>query len=189
MKASFLFLLCLSLGIVFGDEIDYSDLDLPAHDYWKRDLHDPFTRIKSRLESGEMDFNYGSEKDFVVSLLKELKIPKTSQMLVFSATSLQTGLISTSNPRALYFNEDLYLGWVPGGKIEIVSIDPALGGIFYIFEFKGTDKSTFIVERISVSLLPEVEFEEAEFLWRIHGAFEFHRKDAAALFAEPALHG
>ena len=31
-------------------------------------------------------------------------------MLVFSTTSLQLSLISPSNPRALYFGEDMYLG-------------------------------------------------------------------------------
>lgn len=42
-------------------------------------------------------------------------------------------LISPANPRALYFNEDVYVGFIPGGKIEILSLDPELGGIFYIF--------------------------------------------------------
>jgi hypothetical protein len=55
-------------------------------------------------------------------------------MLVFSTTSLQLSLISPANPRALYFNEEVYLGYVPGGRIEIVSLDPELGGIFYIFD-------------------------------------------------------
>jgi hypothetical protein len=76
----------------------------------------------------------GSEKAFVGSVLRALDIPASSQMLVFSTTSLQLSLISPSNPRALYFNEDTYAGYVPGGRIEIVSIDPELGGIFYIFD-------------------------------------------------------
>src|SRR5690606_5179390 len=76
----------------------------------------------------------GSEKDYVASLLRALEIPASSQMLVFSTTSLQLSLISPRNPRALYFTDDLYLGWMPGGKIEIVSIDPEIGGVFYIFD-------------------------------------------------------
>ena len=55
-------------------------------------------------------------------------------MLVYSTTSLQLRFISPRTPRALYFNEEIYLGYVPGGKIEIVSIDPELGAIFYIFD-------------------------------------------------------
>ena len=86
------------------------------------------------MESGRIPLDQSGEKAFVVSLLKALQIPASSQMLVFSTTSLQLSLISPSNPRALYFGEDMYLGYVPGGRIEIVSIDPELGGIYYIFD-------------------------------------------------------
>src|SRR5207249_6740608 len=86
------------------------------------------------LEAGQIELDRSSEKAFVASLLKALDIPASSQMLVFSTTSLQLSLISPSNPRALYFNDEVYLGYVPGGRIEIVSLDPELGGIYYIFE-------------------------------------------------------
>ena len=68
------------------------------------------------------------------SLLAALDVPISSQMLVFSNTSLQLRLISPRNPRALYFSDDLYVGWVPGGRIEIVGLEPELGGIYYIFD-------------------------------------------------------
>ncbi len=75
-----------------------------------------------------------SEKAFLVSLLQRLKVPASSQTLVFSTTSLQLRFISPSNPRAIYFSDDLYLGYIPGGRIEVVSLDPELGAIFYIFD-------------------------------------------------------
>jgi hypothetical protein len=81
-----------------------------------------------------------------MSLLKLLEVPATSQMLVFSTTSLQLRLISPRNPRALYFNDDLYLGYIPGGKIEIISVDPELGGIFYMFDIP-KDERPLMVER------------------------------------------
>jgi len=67
-------------------------------------------------------------------LLRTLEIPASSQTLVFSTTSLQLRFITPSNPRALYYNEDVYVGYIPGGRIEIVSLDPELGAIFYIFD-------------------------------------------------------
>jgi hypothetical protein len=112
----------------------YHELDQPPHDYWHRPLKDPFTRLTAELEAGRVTLETGSEKAFLISLLRALKIPASSQALVFSTTSLQLRLITPSNPRALYFNEDVYLGYIPGGKIEIVSLDPDLGGIFYIFD-------------------------------------------------------
>jgi hypothetical protein len=112
----------------------YHDIDAPPHNYRERIPRDRFTRLKDDFESGKIVTDRGSEKAFVLSVLRALDIPATSQMLVFSTTSLQLSLISPSNPRALYFNEDVYLGYVPGGRIEIVSLDPELGGIFYIFD-------------------------------------------------------
>jgi len=112
----------------------YHDIDQPPHNYRQRTPQDRFTRLKDAFESGQIALDRGSEKGFLLSVLKTLEIPASSQMLVFSTTSLQLSLISPSNPRALFFNEDVYLGYVPGGRIEIVSLDPELGGIFYIFD-------------------------------------------------------
>jgi hypothetical protein len=122
------------------------DIDQPPHNYRQRIPQDRFTRLKAALESGEMPLERGSEKAFVLSLLKALGVPVTSQMLVFSTTSLQLSLISPSNPRAIYFNEDIYVGYVPRGRIEIVSLDPELGGIFYICDIPNETRS-FRAER------------------------------------------
>ncbi|MDF1824652.1 MAG: hypothetical protein P1U68_08415 [Verrucomicrobiales bacterium] len=116
------------------EEFSFSDIKAPEHGYWERPLNDPFSRIIADLEEGKLKLNYSSEKQFLTSLLKALNISESSQMLVYSTTSLQLSLISPETPRALYFNEDIYLGYVQGGRIEIVSIDPELGGIFYIFD-------------------------------------------------------
>lgn len=115
--------------------------DQPPHDYWQRPLNDRFTRLKEEIEAGRVALDGGGgEKTFLLSLLKALDVPATSQMLLFSTTSLQLRLITPSNPRALFFNEDVYVGYIPGGRIEIVSVDPALGGIYYIFDIpRGTE--------------------------------------------------
>lgn len=64
-------------------------------------------------------------------LLKEFDIPVSSQVIVFTKTSLQRDQVSAHTPRAMYFNENVYLGWMPGGRIEIASIDPEVGPVFY----------------------------------------------------------
>lgn len=117
------------------EEFDFSDLARPEHDYWNRTPKDPFTRLKDDLEQGRLALDESSEKAYLESLLKALEIPTSSQMLVYSTTSLQLSLISPRTPRALYFNDEIYLGYVVGGKIEIISIDPELGAIFYLFDF------------------------------------------------------
>ncbi len=115
-------------------EVTFSDLELPPHDYFNRSPRDRFTLLKAALESGELQLDRTGEKEFLRSLLERLEIPVSSQLLVFSTTSLQLRFITPENPRALYFNEDTYVGYIPGGRLEIVSVDPDLGGIFYIFD-------------------------------------------------------
>lgn len=122
------------VGAAAAAQPSFQDIEQPPHRYSQRTPQDRFTRLIGDLESGRIALDRTGEQAFLVSLLRVLEIPVSSQMLVFSTTSLQLSLISPSNPRALYFNEDVYLGYVPGGRIEIVSLDPELGGIFYIFD-------------------------------------------------------
>ena len=124
---------------------DY-ELDAAPHDYWKRPLKDPFTKFIGDVEAGRVKLDAGSELAYLRSILAALKVPISSQMLVFSNTSLQLRLISPRNPRALFFNEDVYVGFIPGGRMEIVSIDPEAGGIFYIFDIP-RDGGAFRAER------------------------------------------
>jgi len=103
------------------------------HRYLEKLPQDPFSNFKRKMESGIIKLNFGSEKKYLSSLLDELTISPHSQLLVYSTTSLQLSRISPTNPRAIYFTDDIYLGYVPGGQIEIIGIDPQLGAIPYIF--------------------------------------------------------
>lgn len=126
-------------------EQTYRDFDSPPHNYSTRVPTDRFTRLMTTLE-GDPRLDRSNEKAFLVSFLQILGIPASSQMLVFSTTSLQLRFITPFNPRALYFNEDLYIGYIPGGRLEVVGLDPELGAIFYIFDLP-KDKSAIRFER------------------------------------------
>lgn len=126
----------LGTGLATGQEAalpDFTDLDAPEHTYWQRPLNDPLTRF---LKKVPVDFKgeTKSEKEFLKRFLKALKVPASSQILLFSKTSLQLNRIQIYNPRALYFNEELSVGYIPGGKIEVASVDPDLGAVFHIFD-------------------------------------------------------
>lgn len=118
----------------------YDDLESPAHQYSNTTPRDRVTRLKNLLEKEGAGpaLDRSSEKAFLRSLLKELGIPESSQLLLFSTTSLQLRLINPGNPRSIYFTEDVYVGYIPGGKIEIAAVDPDLGCIFYIFDIPRT---------------------------------------------------
>jgi hypothetical protein len=56
-------------------------------------------------------------------------------LLVFSPTSLQYKLISPATPRALYFNDSTYIGFVLNSTIvEVTTIDDDKGIVFYTFD-------------------------------------------------------
>jgi hypothetical protein len=128
-----LFAVLLAAVPAFGGKANF-DLDAEPYLYHQRGLKDRFTALKGDLESGKLALDETSELAFLRSLLAKLNVPVSSQMLVFSTTSLQLRLIRQDNPRALYFTDDLHVGYIPGGRIEIVSLDPELGAIFYIFD-------------------------------------------------------
>ena len=95
--------------------------------------NDAIARLQARLTNGVFKF-VGSDRDVLASLLRELKVPVESQVMVFSKTSLQRSRINPDRPRALYFSDNCYVGWVPGGLLEVTTIDPVLGPIFYAFD-------------------------------------------------------
>lgn len=89
-------------------------------------------QLGQKLASGEKSLRWDKEHGYLKDLLAELKIPASSQTLVFSKTSLQASRITPSKPRAVYFNDDVYVGWVQNGDlIEISAADSKLGGTFY----------------------------------------------------------
>lgn len=106
----------------------------PPHNYLNWKPKDRFAELQEKVESGSVKLDTESDKAFLTSLLQALSIPVSSQLLVFSASSLQSEIINPRNPRALYFNEDTYLGWVPGGLVEIIAEDPEMGPMFYVFD-------------------------------------------------------
>ncbi|RBP44439.1 hypothetical protein DES53_104259 [Roseimicrobium gellanilyticum] len=95
--------------------------------------NDPVAALWQRMQRGEAKLDATSEKTFLASVLRELKIPVESQVLVFSKTSLQNSHITPRTPRAVYFNEECYVGWVQGmgGVMELIGMDGERGPQFY----------------------------------------------------------
>ncbi|MEK9501236.1 hypothetical protein [Gaopeijia maritima] len=111
------------------------------------DTSDPVARLEDRIAAGEHALAWDSAQGYLKSLLASLDIPESSQTLVFSRTSLQTDRIAPWAPRALYFNDDVYIGWVQESPIiEIASVDPDLGVLFYTLEQKREGPPTFTRE-------------------------------------------
>jgi len=104
----------------------------PAIAYSKSAPADAVARLQKSIDAGEATLEYDTDRGYLPAVLKALKVPVSSQGLVFSRTSLQVDRIAPWTPRAIYFSDDVYVGWVQGGPImEIAAVDPSLGAVFY----------------------------------------------------------
>jgi hypothetical protein len=82
---------------------------------------------------------------YLRDVLEKLKIAPESQILVFSKTSLQRSRISPRTPRAIYFNDDVYVGYCHNGnEIETGVADPKLGAVFYTIDQKPKEKPALV---------------------------------------------
>ena len=104
--------------------------------YLELKASNPLSRLQSGLDRGAIQLSYDKDKGgYLPALMQHLGIPASSQILVGSKTSLQRERISPNRPRAILFNDDIYLGYVPGSKvIELSVADPIMGGVFYTLE-------------------------------------------------------
>ena len=139
-------LLLGTIGIACGQ--DSPDYELRPVSYSATEPHDALAKLRQRIATGELAFA-GNEKQALRTLLDALGVPVESQLLVFSKTSLQRGRIRPEQPRALYFSDSVYVGWVPGGLMEVTAIDPQLGPVFYSVELAPARSQPPKIERDS----------------------------------------
>jgi hypothetical protein len=128
---------CAAALVAFAIEVYQDNLpaDHPAIQYSHRAPNDPAAALNRKLESGEVKLEYNQENGYLPSLLKLLGVPVDSQALVFSKTSFQAPKISPRNPRAIYFSDNVAVGWVRGGSgMEVAALDPNQGIIFYTLD-------------------------------------------------------
>jgi len=99
------------------------------------------SRLKTEFDLGRVRLEFDARWGYLRSLLQVLNVPESSQMLVFSKTSFQRQRISPNTPRALYFNDDVYVGYCAVGDVmEISAVDPNLGAVFYTLDQEQLDK-------------------------------------------------
>lgn len=119
--------------------------DDPVIHYASGDLKDPVTALQKKLDLGQAELRFDRELGWLPSVLKLLNVPVSSQSLVFSKTSFQLQRISPQTPRALYFNDEVYLGYVPDGEVmEISAVDPEKGAVFFTLDQSGKTSPRFV---------------------------------------------
>ncbi|MBM80169.1 MAG: hypothetical protein CMJ78_06195 [Planctomycetaceae bacterium] len=107
--------------------------------------NDPVNRLQGKIDQGKVQLQHTSDRGYLESVLDSFGVSQASQLLVFSKTSLQFRRISPRTPRALYFNDHVYVGWIPGSDtLEISAVDPQLGATFYTLSQYESKKPRFV---------------------------------------------
>ncbi len=103
-------------------------------------------QLQRQLDSGTAKLSYSDDgHGYLPDLLRAFRIPRASQLLVFSASSLQFDRISQKTPRALYYQDDIAIGSVQDGRlIEIIATDKDSGIAFYTLDVAKTDRPKFV---------------------------------------------
>lgn len=134
-KRNLLQAVMLGLGLgscVFAGTQQNYDSSIPA-EFLSDNVSDPVSKLREGIQSGKVALTYEAGQGYLKSILRELGISADSQVLVFSKTSLQSAFISQDTPRAIYFNDRAYVGWIPGApNLELVGIDPRSGPVFFV---------------------------------------------------------
>jgi hypothetical protein len=130
--------LLLIAGALVAERLEdtiFIPLDHPAILY-EGPTADPVGRLAKRLASGQLKLDYAPNGwGYLPALLKELGVSTDSQVLVFSRTSIQVERISPRTPRAIYFNDDVSVGYVQNGEaLELTSLDARQGVILYTLD-------------------------------------------------------
>ena len=122
----------------------YVPLDHPAIQYAQAP-NDPVARFEKRLESGAAKLDFAPNGwGYLPAVLKQLDVAIDSQVMVFSKTSIQTAHILPRTPRAIYFNDEVAVGYVQGGDVlELTALDPKLGIILYTLDAEKAAKPEF----------------------------------------------
>jgi hypothetical protein len=134
-------LLLVVLGPCLATAQDFEQA--PIH-YSQSKPDNRVSRLINRVQAGDTKLAWHDDFGYLPALLKALDVPVSSQVLVFSKTSLQRHRISPRSPRALFFNDDVYIGYCQlGDVLEISVADPQLGAVFYTLDQVQAERAPF----------------------------------------------
>ncbi len=140
-------ILCLitAAPLMLPGRISATDLSRPPISYETSTPENEISRLQKSLVEGRAKLTRDDNRGYLKSVLAALNIPESSQVLVFSKTSLQRHRITPKTPRAIYFNDEVSIGFCQRGDVlEVSAADPKLGTIFYTLDQNPKKPRTFV---------------------------------------------
>ncbi len=95
---------------------------------------DVVAKLNDDLIAGRKSLTFDPQSGYLASVLKALGIMPESQSVVFSRTSLQKGFISPQTPRAIYFNDDVSIGFIRTAPLLEIAVTGNEGLVYYTIE-------------------------------------------------------
>jgi hypothetical protein len=146
------FLFCLSLFLVmsqaradFQGSTHMMPFDEDTIAYSKTEATGPVSRLIKAIADGKTTLKFDPKYGYLPSVLEALGISYDSQVLVFSKTSFQRERIEPETPRALFYNDGAYIGYIPGSPmLEFSEVDPKLGAVFYTLDQTKADRPKIV---------------------------------------------
>ncbi len=137
-----------AVSFLFAERLEdttYLPYEHPAIQYFETPTDEPVSRLNDLLEKGKAKLTWEpGGMGYLRSVLKQFGLNADSQTMVFTQTSFQAPLISPQTPRAIYFNDDVSVGFVQHGEVmEVAALDPKQGVAFYTLSTRRTDKPEF----------------------------------------------
>ena len=106
--------------------------DHPAIAYSTGPVDNAVVDLNRRVREGAVELAFDERSGYLRSVLQALDVPVESQVTVFSPTSNRAPLITSSNPRAIFFRDDVAVAWVRGSdELELAAHDRRQGAVFY----------------------------------------------------------
>ena len=135
-------------GVLLADRLEdttYVPYEHKAIQYFETPTNEPVKHLDDLLDQGKAKLDYApGGLGYLPSLLKHLDLNVDSQVLVYMQDSFQAPLISPPRPRAVYFNDNIAVGFVQNGEVmEVSALDPKQGVAFYTLSTHKTDKPGF----------------------------------------------
>jgi hypothetical protein len=132
---------CLWASDVLSESFEGS----PGHPAigYGRPPDDAVAALNRKIQEGWAELKYDEGTGYLRSVLEALNVPVESQIVAMAKTSVQQPIITPQNPRTLYFNDSVVVGFVRGGFIELAAQDSKQGFIFYTLGRNGPRPQPF----------------------------------------------
>src|SRR5215475_2118383 len=83
----------------------------PVIDY-DHQSNDVVAQLAQKIEDGSVKLRFDKAGGYLLSVLEALHVPIETQSVVFSKTSFQSHFISPANPRALFYSDNVSVGFI-----------------------------------------------------------------------------